>query len=142
MKHSLCLILILALLLVGCKAAHTGPSQPTGEPPATTAAPRPSADEQALLVGVWRNAGQYEEGRDFIETMALDEGGVCTVTLDYQGVEAYQTIEGVYTVEDGVLSVRFEDENGGYERVYRYELDGRTLVLDSGTKRAEYIRIS
>lgn len=142
MKHLRLLIpcLLLALLTAGCTKGYTEPPDLTSA--ASQAASEAPADEQRLLVGVWRNAGQYGEGRDFVETMTLDEGGICTIVLDYQGVENYQTLTGVYTVEDGMLLVTLEGDDGSYERNYRYTLDGVVLTLDNGEKSAVYRKLS
>ena len=135
MKRSILLLLLAALLLCGCTAKSTGPSE--AHAPAETET-RP-VDEQRILVGVWRNEGQYAEGHEFVETMTLDEGGICTIHLTYQGAD-YQTLEGVYLVENGTLSVTLEGADGSYERDYRYTLDGDTLVLENGEKTVTYLR--
>ena len=44
-----------------------------------------SAGGSDLLPGVWVNAGQYSEGRDFVETLTVNADGTLRVHLDYQG---------------------------------------------------------
>lgn len=138
-----CAVLLLTALLAGCTQTDPVPAAAASSSELTIEAPtEPTADEQLALVGVWRNAGQYSEGRDFIETMTLDEGGICTVVLDYQGQAAYQTLTGVYFVLGGELSVTFSDAGGGFTRSFRYTLDGNVLRLVNEEKTVEYIRIS
>ena len=40
---------------------------------------------EAAPVGTWVNAGQYTEGRDFVETVTLRDDGSLSVHLDYRG---------------------------------------------------------
>ena len=115
MKRLLCLAL-LCLLLVGCRAPQSGP----------------------VLTGAWVNAGQYSQGRDFVETLTLREDGSVTVHLDYRGTD-YATLEGRWTAEDGVLNVDFTDPNAR-DRTYTYTLTEETLTLTGNGKDVTYQR--
>ena len=123
MKRLLTLLLCLLLL-----AACTAPETPTD----TTKAP--------VLTGVWVNAGQYSQGRDFVETLTLREDGAASVHLDYQGKD-YQTLRGSYTVSEGVLSVTYADQSGSFSRSFQYTRDGRELILKTEAKTVTYIKI-
>ena len=129
MKKALLLFLVL-LLLTGCAA------KPASDPSETVE----TADELRDVIGVWRNAGQYSEGRDFVETLTLNEDGSCTVHLEYQG-EDYQTLEGSYTVENGVLSVDYRDQSGSVSRSFQYTRDGRELILKTEAKTVTYLKV-
>ena len=122
MKRLSALLLLLCLLLTAC------------------ARPDPAATEAAApaLTGAWVNAGQYSEGRDFVETMTLREDGSVTVHLEYQGAD-YATLEGRWTAEGDVLSVDFTDPNTR-DREYTYALTETTLILTGGGKTVEYVR--
>ncbi len=129
MKKALLLFWVL-LLLTGCA------SKPAADPSET----EETADERQEVVGVWRNAGQYEEGKDFVETLTLDENGGCTVHLEFMG-EDYQTLEGSYTVQGGVLFTEYADEGGKISRSFQYTRDGRELILKTETKTVTYLKI-
>ena len=94
--------------------------------------------ETPALPGVWVNAGQYSEGRDFVETMTLREDGSVTVHLEYQGAD-YATLEGIWTQENGTLAVDFSDE-AVKDRSYSYTLTETTLTLNGGGKEVVYQR--
>ena len=125
MKKRLLALLLCLLLLTACARPET-PTTAT----ATDAAPS--------LAGVWVNAGQYSDGRDFVETMTLRGDGSVTVHLDYQGKD-YATLEGCWTAENGVLSVDFTDPNTK-DRSYSYVLNGICLTLTGDGKEVEYFR--
>ena len=127
-------LVLLCCLLVGCTAKT--PSEVTEAAPET----EETVDEKQDLIGVWRNAGQYTEGRDFVETLTLNEDGSCTVHLEYQG-EDYQTLEGSYTVENGILSVDYRDQSGTVNRSFQYTRDGRELILKTEAKIVTYIKV-
>ena len=133
MKKTL-VLLLLFVLLVGC-TAKVQPAE-TAQPSET----EETVDERQEVIGVWRNAGQYSEGRDFVETLTLREDGSCTVHLDYQG-EDYQTLEGSYTVEGGILCVEYGDQGGTVSRSFQYTRDGRELILKTEAKTVTYIKI-
>ena len=124
MKRLLALLLFL-LLLTACAETET-PTTGT----ATAEAPAPS------LVGVWVNAGQYSEGRDFVETLTLNRDGTAVVHLDYQGKD-YATLEGTWTAAGDTLSVDFTDPNVR-DRTYSYALSGTTLTLTGDGKDVTY----
>ena len=121
MKRLLALLLCLLLL-----AACTAPETPTD----TTKAP--------ALTGVWVNAGQYSQGRDFVETLTLQEDGAAAVHLDYQGKD-YATLEGTWTAENGVLTVDFTDPDTR-DRTYTYTLTEAALTLTGSGKTVVYQR--
>ena len=134
MKKTIALALTLVLLLAGCAAPGSGAeTAPVTEAPAEDG-------EAAALIGMWRNAGQYSEGRDFVETMTLNEDGSCTIHLDYQG-EDYQTLNGSYEVRDSVLYTDLDTGNGRVQRSFQYTLDGRELILQNEQKSVTYIRV-
>ena len=124
-RHLVCLAL-LCLLLAACGGAES--------PTASTAAPGPG------LAGIWVNAGQYTEGRDFVETLTLKEDGTAAVHLDYQG-KPYADLAGTWTAAGGVLSVDFTDPNTK-DRSYDYALTETTLTLTGGGKEVVYRRSS
>ena len=126
MKKLAAIILLLCLLLAACGGAES--------PTASTAAPGP------ILVGTWVNAGQYSEGRDFVETLTLNEDGTAAVHLDYQG-KPYADLEGRWTAEGDTLSVDFTDPNTK-DRSYDYALTETTLTLTGGGKEVVYRRSS
>lgn len=90
------------------------------------------------LTGSWVNAGQYAQGKDFVETLTFAEGGKITVHLDYQGRD-YATLEGVWRTEEDVLTVDFSDPSV-QDRTYTYAISGNTLTLTGGGKSVEYSR--
>ena len=126
MKKLAAIILLLCLLLAACGGAES--------PTASTTAPGPG------LAGVWVNAGQYTEGRDFVETLTLNEDGTAAVHLDYRG-KPYADLAGTWTAAGGVLSVDFTDPNTK-DRSYDYALTETTLTLTGGGKEVVYRRSS
>ena len=114
MKKCLCVLLCLALFLSAC------------------------GQKTPALVGVWVNAGQYSEGRDFVETLTLDADGGAVVHLEYRG-EDYATLEGRWTAAGDNLSVDFTDPNAR-DRIYQYTLTEDALTLTGDGKTVEYIR--
>ena len=120
------LALLFCLLLTACAKPENPTTGTTTEAPA------------AALVGVWVNAGQYSEGRDFVETLTLNRDGTASVHLDYQGAD-YATLEGTWTAENGLLNVDFTDPNVR-DRTYSYALSGTTLVLTGSGKDVAYQR--
>lgn len=115
------------------------PTDATALPgPDDTAAP--PENEAEPLLGVWRNEGQYTEGRDFVETLTMNADGSCTVHLDYRGAD-YQTLQGVWFAADGMLVYTLEDPSGPVERSFLYTINDGTLVLDNGAKIVSYERV-
>ena len=132
MKKMICaFFLLLALLLCACQ---------DGAPPLPASAPQTTQVPAPSLAGVWVNAGQYADGKDFVETLTLRADGTATVHLDYQGAD-YATLEGLWTAADGVLAVDFTDPNTR-DRTYPYTLTQTTLVLTGDGKDVEYLRQS
>ena len=125
MKRILVCLALLCLLLAACGEREIATT-------AATEAPAPK------LAGVWVNAGQYSEGRDFVETLTLSEDGDVTVHLEYQGAD-YATLTGTWTVSDGVLNVDFTDPNTK-DRVYTYTLTENALTLTGDGKNVSYQR--
>ena len=123
--------LLFLLLLTAC----TAPEVPTVTVSTTDAATEAPG---AALVGVWVNAGQYSEGRDFVETLTLNRDGTASVHLEYQGQD-YATLEGTWTAAGNTLSVDFTDPNTR-DRTYTYVLTETTLVLTGNGKDVEYVR--
>ena len=126
MKRLLVCLALLCLLLAACGGAES--------PTASTEAPGPG------LAGVWVNAGQYTEGRDFVETLTLREDGTAEVHLDYRG-KPYADLAGTWTAEGDTLSVDFTDPNTR-DRTYTYALTETTLTLTGGGKEVVYRRSS
>lgn len=124
MKRLLALLLCL-LLLTACGETE----------PAATAATQAPASE---LIGVWVNAGQYSDGRDFVETLTLNADRSASVHLVYQGRD-YATLAGRWTAANGVLEVNFDDPDTR-DRTYSYTVTERTLVLTGDGKDVEYVR--
>ena len=125
MKKTILAALLLCLLLAAC-----GKSEAPTTAMTEAAAPSPA--------GVWVNAGQYSEGRDFVETLTLNRDGSASVHLEYQGKD-YATLEGTWTAEGGVLTVDFTDPNTR-DRSYAYTLTETTLILTGDGKDVEYVR--
>ena len=124
MKRLLVCLALLCLLLAACGGAES--------PTASTAAPGPG------LAGVWVNAGQYTEGRDFVETLTLREDGTAEVHLDYQG-KPYADLAGRWTALGDTLNVDFSDPNAR-DRSYSYALTETTLTLTGSGKAVVYRR--
>ena len=120
------LALLFCLLLTACAKPETPTTAATTEAPA------------AALVGVWVNAGQYSEGRDFVETLTLEADGTAVVHLEYQGKD-YATLEGTWTAAGDTLSVDFTDPNTR-DRTYTYTLTETGLILTGDGKNVEYVR--
>ena len=129
MKKHLLAALLLCLLLAACGKPETPPATVTA---AATESPG------AALAGVWVNAGQYSEGRDFVETLRLNRDGSASVHLEYQGKD-YATLEGTWTADGDTLAVDFTDPNTR-DRSYTYVLTDRTLTLTGDGKDVEYVR--
>ena len=126
MKKRLLALLFCFLLLAACVKPETPTTAATTEAPALS------------LAGVWVNAGQYSEGRDFVETLTLNENGTAQVHLDYQG-KPYADLEGTWTADGTTLSVDFTDPNTR-DRVYTYALTETTLTLTGSGKDVQYLR--
>ena len=125
MKRLLALLLCL-LLLTACAKPEAPTTAATTESPALS------------LAGVWVNAGQYSEGRDFVETLTLNRDGTASVHLEYQGKD-YATLEGTWTADGDTLSVDFTDPNTR-GRTYTYTLTETGLILTGDGKNVEYVR--
>ena len=126
MKKAILAILLCLLLLTACTVPETPTTAATTEAPALS------------LAGVWVNAGQYSEGRDFVETLTLNRDGTASVHLEYQGKD-YATLEGTWTAAGDTLSVDFTDPNTR-DRTYTYTLTETGLILTGDGKNVEYVR--
>lgn len=132
MKRTLLPALLLLLVLALCACAGRKSS----------AAPSPSEDqtlapEAEELLGVWVNAGQYAEGRDFVETLSLSSDGTAVIHLDYQGRD-YATLKGTFETQAGVLIIHLSENGQAYDRVYDYTLENGDLILTSEQKTVRY----
>ena len=125
MKRLLVCLALLCLLLSAC-----GEAVPSA--PVSTEAPAPA------LAGVWVNAGQYSQGRDFVETLTLHEDGRAEVHLDYRG-RPYADLAGSWTALGDTLNVDFSDPNAR-DRSYSYALTETTLTLTGSGKAVVYRR--
>ena len=128
----LILVLLLTLTLCGCGRAADKPEQTL--PDADSSALPPEAEE---LLGVWVNAGQYEAGKDFVETLTLADDGTAVIHLDYQGRD-YATLTGSFTTQAGVLIVHLSEDGTNYDRIYDYTLENGDLILTSESKTVRY----
>lgn len=126
------------LLAAGC-TAQTGETKTTTEETAqpTQQMPQQFSDDPQIAA-VWINAGQYSDGKDFVETMSLLSDGTAIIHMDYQG-EDYETLFGTYTALQGVLTVTI-DADEPYRKVYQYDLDANILTLYGNEKTVTYRR--
>ena len=133
MKKLLFAALLVLLLLSACGKPEASTN------PATDATTTEAAETAvSALVGVWVNAGQYSEGRDFVETLTLNRDGTASVHLEYQGKD-YATLTGTWTAEGNILRVDFTDPDTR-DREYSFTLTETTLVLTGDGKDVEYQR--
>lgn len=95
-----------------------------------------SAGGSDLLPGVWVNAGQYSEGRDFVETLTVNADGTLRVHLDYQGA-AYADLDGTWVESGKTLTFTMSD---GTVRVYDYAVSQTELTLEGSGKTVAYQR--
>lgn len=122
------------LLAAGCSVTAPDQTQPTEQPETQ---PKIFSDDPAIAA-VWINAGQYSEGREFVETMTLLEDGKAVIHMDYQGSD-YETLHGTYTALQGVLTVSINADEP-YQKIYQYELDANILTLYGNDKTVTYRR--
>lgn len=128
-------LLLFCLLLAGCGAGEA--AAPEVEASRETAAPE--TREGAALVGSWENRGQYSQGRDFVETMILEENGTARIHLDYQG-EPYADLEGQWLARNGELLVTFRGDDAR-DRSYSYAVRDGVLTLTGDGKEVTYQRV-
>ncbi|MBQ6281455.1 MAG: lipocalin family protein [Oscillospiraceae bacterium] len=93
---------------------------------------------EAAPVGTWVNAGQYTEGRDFVETVTLRDDGSLSVHLDYRG-EPYADLTGTWELEGERLTFTMDD---GTVRVYTFAVTGDELTLKNSDRTVVYARRS
>ena len=150
MKRAI-LICAALLLLCGCgsprnsadaasaaSSADAALTEPTPEavPSLLTEAAPFLPPERDPLFGTWVNAGQYETGREFVETLTFSPDGSVKIHLDYQG-QPYADLSGSWTRDGSILTFSLSE---GTTRVYTYTVDGRTLILSGNDRQVEYLR--
>lgn len=94
--------------------------------------------EKATPVGTWVNAGQYTEGREFVETMTILADGRLSVHLDYQG-RPYADLTGSWRLEGETMTFTMDD---GTVRVYTVAVSGDELTLKNNDRTVVYARRS
>ena len=128
-------LLLLALLLTGC-----GKKTPT--PPVETVLPESTVETSPvppMLIGMWRSLDPGE--LDMVETIEISEDGNISVNCTYQGQDA-GTIYGTYYVMGDFLHCDMTANGAPYIIDYRFEIDGRELVLYDDDGAANYIKVS
>ena len=111
-------------------------SAETGTQSQTEAIPVPGQQAGRELWGTWINAGQYSEGRDFVETLTIEPEGRIRVHLAYQG-KPFSDLDGVCSMNGDVLTFTMSD---GTVRTYQYEVDGTVLTLTGEDRTVVYRR--
>ena len=135
MKKLLILFLLLPLLLTAC-----GKKNPS--PPVETVLPESTAETTPIppmLIGMWRSLDPGE--LDMVETIEISEDGYISVNCTYQGQDA-GTIYGTYYVTGEFLHCDMTANGAPYIIDYRFEIDGRELVLYDDDGAANYIKVS
>ena len=135
MKKLCVLALLLALFLTGC-----GKKTPT--PPVETVLPESTVETSPvppMLIGMWRSLDPGE--LDMVETIEISEDGNISVNCTYQGQDA-GTIYGTYYVTGEFLHCDMTANGAPYIIDYRFEIDGRELVLYDDDGAANYIKVS
>lgn len=135
MKKLCVLALLLALLLTGC-----GKKAPT--PPVETVLPESTVETSpvpSMLIGMWRSLDPGE--LDMVETIEISEDGNISVNCTFQGRDA-GTIYGTYYVTGDLLHCDMTANGAPYIIDYRFEIDGRELVLYDDDGAAHYIKVS
>ena len=135
MKKLCVLALLLALSLTGC-----GKKAPT--PPVETVLPESTVETSPvppMLIGMWRSLDPGE--LDMVETIEISEDGNISVNCTYQGQDA-GTIYGTYYVMGDFLHCDMTANGAPYIIDYRFEIDGRELVLYDDDGAANYIKVS
>ena len=135
MKKLCVLTLLLALFLTGC-----GKKAPT--PPVETVLPESTVETSPvppMLIGMWRSLDPGE--LDMVETIEISEDGNISVNCTYQGQDA-GTIYGTYYVTGEFLHCDMTANGAPYIIDYRFEIDGRELVLYDDDGAANYIKVS
>ncbi len=133
MKRLFACLALLCLLLAGCTTPPREEDESTAPPEIET-----QHVSAGALCGTWVNEGQYEPGRDFVETMTLQKDGSAVIHLDYQG-NSYATLVGRWKAQADTLSVTFTDGKTR-DRIYQYALTETTLTLTGDGKVVEYTR--
>lgn len=96
------------------------------------------ARAEKVPVGTWVNAGQYTEGRDFVETLTIRDDGSLSVHLDYRG-KPYADLTGAWELEGETLTFTMGD---GTVRVYTFAVSGDELILKNSDRTVAYARRS
>ena len=139
MRKITIILLLLALLLVGCRKNDSTPSTENKASTAETFASLETTPTPEMLIGAWRSLDPGE--LDMVETIEIFEDGSITVNCQYQGKDA-GTIYGTYYVSDDVLHCDMFSNGAPYMIEYRFELDGRELILQDDDGPAHYIKVS
>ncbi len=135
MKKLWILFLLLPLLLTACGTKDPAPSvEPILTEAATETTPVPP-----MLMGMWRSLDPGE--LDMVETIEILEDGSISVHCTYQGKDA-GTIYGTYYVMEDFLHCDMTANGAPYIIEYRFEIDGRELVLYDDDGAANYIKVS
>lgn len=135
MKKLCVLALLLALFLTGC-------SKKAPTPPVETVLPESTVETSPvppMLIGMWRSLDPGE--LDMVETIEISEDGNISVNCTYQGQDA-GTIYGTYYVMGDFLHCDMTANGAPYIIDYRFEIDGRELVLYDDDGAANYIKVS
>lgn len=138
MKKLLILLIFLSLLLAGCADNPPTPSVEPNLTEATTTVLETSPIPE-MLIGAWRSLDPGE--LDMVETIEFGEDGSISVNCTYHGSDA-GTIYGTYYVMGDFLHCDMTANGAPYILDYRFEIDGRELILASDTKTANYIKVS
>lgn len=134
MRHrlpALCALLLALLLLSACgRSAAPAPQEPT-----------PTVTEQGneALLGIWNNAGTYENGRDYLEILTLNADFTAELALIYDGEETYR-YSGSYSVAGSRLRVTFFMNGQDTVFDYRYAVDGTLLTLQDEAGSYTFVR--
>lgn len=125
--------LLLALLTLSACSRSSEDIAPQASVPTVTAQP-----DEALL-GVWNNAGAYENGRDYLEILTLNADFTAELSLIYDGEETYR-YSGSYSLAGSRLRVTFFMNGQDTVFDYRYTVDGTLLTLQDEAGRYTYVR--
>ncbi len=135
MKKLPILFLLLPLLLTGCGTRDPAPPVET----VLTESSTETTPVPPMLIGMWRSLDPGE--LDMVETIELLEDGTISVNCTYQGQDA-GTIYGTYSVMEEFLHCNMTANGAPYVIDYRFEIDGRELVLYDDDGAAHYIKVS
>lgn len=138
MKKLWLLLLLLPLLLTACGTKDPAPPVETVLTDATEMATE-TTPVPPMLIGMWRSLDPGE--LDMVETIEFTEDGNISVNCTYQGKDA-GTIYGTYYIAADFLHCDMTANGAPYIIDYRFEIDGRELVLYDDDGAANYIKVS